>query len=187
MRKAVVAHTSGSRSHGLGYSNLPAIGKSIACLFTAMRLSIAIWLVTLPISAQKLGIRLVEGHGAINVIDDTTDRHFAVQVEEKYGVPGKEIPVTFTAPETGASGTFKADTRSITVKTDHNGYAVARGFRPNKVAGQYQIAVTAAAPGGELHSAIAQTNALATEESSRLAPKKLFGKLRSTIAGLVSW
>jgi hypothetical protein len=157
-----------------------------------MRLLVAIWLAVLPSSAQKLNIRLVEGQGAINVIDDKTDRHFAILLEERYGVPRKEIPVTFTAPSTGASGSFKGDSRSITVKTDKRGYAVARGFRPNKVAGKYNIAVTAAVPGsGALHSTIAQTNALPTEEEEEkenrlLAPRKLLGKLRSTVAGLFS-
>ena len=160
-----------------------------------MRLLAILWLAALCASAQKLNIRLVEGQGAINVIGSKTGRDFAILVEERGGTPRKEIPVTFSAPESGPSGFFKGDKGSVTVKTNERGYAVVSGFRANKVPGKYTIAVKAEVPGGvELRSAIPQTNAVpggdddeGAKESGLAAPKKAIGKVRSTVGGWLGW
>jgi hypothetical protein len=125
-----------------------------------MRTMLALCVAALPAIAQNYKVVLVEGHGAINPIAKETRRNFTVRVEQRYGIPGKRVPVTFTAPSSGPSGTFPDADQVVTLRTDDQGYAVVRGFRPNRIPGQYEIRVVAAAPGGTVTASIPQTNAL---------------------------
>ena len=138
-----------------------------------MRILLTVCFLTLPATAQNMKILLVEGQGAINVVDKNTQRNLTVRVEEKYGSPGKGVPVTFTLPGSGPSGYFKNGQKSITITTDENGYATVRGFRPNDVAGQFSIAVKAATPGGDISAEIPQTNASVSSEEQEPSRKKL--------------
>jgi hypothetical protein len=125
-----------------------------------------------------LKILLVEGQGAINVVDKKAERRLTIRVEEKYGVPGKGIPVTFTLPDSGPSGSFnKKRARSVTVNTDNDGYAVVHGYRPNKIAGQYNIRVSASTPGGPISASIPQTNAGGAYRDREPWPKKMIGSV----------
>ena len=55
------------------------------------------------------------------------------------------IPVTFTAPASGASGTFSASgSNSVTVGTDASGTAYAPCSRANGIAGSYTIVASSA-------------------------------------------
>lgn len=127
--------------------------------------------------ANPLKILLVVGQGGINVVNRPTERHFTIRVEEKSGAPGKHIPVTFTLPGSGPGGYFKKRKRSVTVDTDESGYAMARGFRPNRVCGQYRVQVTAFTPDGPVTAWIPQTNA---REAAQHAG--VFSKLSSTVS-----
>ncbi len=131
-----------------------------------LKLFLAMYLIGFPAAGQKTPPRLkilpVEGQGAINIIRKGAERSLTVRIEEKYGAPGKGIPVTFTLPRSGPSGYFKKRGRSVTVTSDDDGYAVVRGFRPNEVAGQYNIRVSAKVPGGRITASIPQTNAVYT-------------------------
>ncbi len=70
---------------------------------------------------------------------------FAVTVTDPYGGPSIGVPVTFSAPASGASGTFTATgTTTQTVLTDGGGNAVASPFTGNTIAGSYTV--TASAP-----------------------------------------
>jgi hypothetical protein len=129
-------------------------------------------------------ILLVEGQGAINVVNRRVDRQLTIRVEETYGAPGKAIPVTFTLPASGPGGSFKKGAQSVTITTDDDGYAVARGYRPNKIAGQYSIRVSASTPGGTITASIPQTNAAATAgDHGRLSRKLIFTVLAAAAAG----
>jgi hypothetical protein len=130
--------------------------------------------------APTLKILLVEGQGAINFVNRATSRRFTIRVEEKFGAPGKGIPVTFTLPAKGPSGSFKGGGQSLTVTTDDDGYAVVSGFRPNRIAGQYNIRVSADVPGGPVTALIPQTNAVNTENPS--VPKKVISRVRAVAA-----
>jgi hypothetical protein len=130
-----------------------------------------------------LKIVLVEGQGAINLVNQKMERRFTIRVEEKYGAPGKGIPVTFTLPASGAGGQFTQGRRVLNVTTDANGYAVARGYRPNGTAGQYSIEVSAATPQGTVTAFIPQTNAIAAEDGGRSHRKLIFTMLAAAAAG----
>ena len=125
-----------------------------------------------------LRILLVEGQGAINVANQKTERRFMIRVVEKYGVPVKGMPVTFALPDSGPSGYFyRKGARSLTVNTDDDGYAVVRGYRPNKIAGQYNIQVSASTPGGSISASIPQTNAGGASKDPAHWPKKVVGSV----------
>jgi hypothetical protein len=159
-----------------------ATGDRIAIRSEPMRILVAMCFITLPLAAQNLKILLVEGQGAINMMDRSTRRNLTVRVEEKYGAPGKGIPVTFTLPAEGASGYFKNGQKSVTVTTDEQGYAAVKGMRPNNEAGQYDIAVTAEAPGGVLRAMIPQTNASVEAEDPEPSPRNRIFTIAAAIA-----
>jgi len=68
----------------------------------------------------------------------------ATVVDEKDN-PVSGVTVTFTAPSSGASGTFANGTTTTTASTSYSGLATASAFTANNTAGSY--AVTATAPG----------------------------------------
>lgn len=61
---------------------------------------------------------------------------------EGHGVSG--VPVTFTAPDSGASGTFPDDVTTATATTDADGVATAPTFAANGTAGSYMVTASAA-------------------------------------------
>ena len=99
-----------------------------------------------PVAAQepthKLNLVIVEGDGAINNLRQRTVREPIVQVEDENHKPVAGASVVFLLPSRGAGGTFGNGTHSLTVVTDQQGRAIARGFEPNTVKGQYQIQVS---------------------------------------------
>jgi Fe-S cluster assembly iron-binding protein IscA len=70
----------------------------------------------------------------------------SVTVDDASGNPVAGLSVTFTAPATGASGTFSNSTNTTTVATNGSGVASAGSFTANSTAGGF-YAVTAAATG----------------------------------------
>jgi hypothetical protein len=117
------------------------------------------FLMALPLSAQGgLNLVVVEGEGAINNIRQRTAREPVVQVEDENHKPVAGAAVVFTLPSNGAGGTFAEGARTLTVITDNQGRAVARGFQPNAVKGRFQIRVTASHSGRTASMTISQTN-----------------------------
>src|SRR5580704_16363909 len=97
--------------------------------------------------APKLEIVIVEGEGAINNIKDRVNREPIVQVEDENHKPVAGAAVVFFLPNQGPGGTFADGSRSLTVTTDTQGRAVARGIQYNRASGQMQIRVTATSSG----------------------------------------
>src|ERR1051325_11009842 len=107
---------------------------------------------SLPLAAQepaggKLNLVIVEGEGAINNIRQRTAREPIVQVEDQNHKPIAGAAVIFDLPGQGASGSFPNGSHTLTVTTDNQGRAAARGLRPNSVKGKYQMHVTASFAG----------------------------------------
>jgi hypothetical protein len=68
----------------------------------------------------------------------------AVTIKDSGSNPVPNVNVTFTAPSTGASGTFTGNVTTITIKTDVNGVA-SEAFTSNATAGgPYNVAVSSA-------------------------------------------
>ncbi len=59
------------------------------------------------------------------------------------GSPMGNVTVTFTAPSTGASGTFVNKTATDTETTDAGGIATATNFTANTIAGSYSVTASA--------------------------------------------
>jgi hypothetical protein len=105
-----------------------------------------------------LKITIVEGDGAINNITEGRARDPIVRVTDDDNKPLAGAAVTFLLPDLGAGGTFPTGATS-TVTTGDDGLALARGLRPNNVAGQFQIRVTASYRSLVARTSITQTNA----------------------------
>ena len=141
----------------------------------------------LPLQAQnapaagKINIVIVEGEGAINNVRQRVAREPIVQVEDENRKPIAGAAVTFLLPNQGAGATFADGARSLTITTDSNGQAVARGLRPNNVNGQYEIRVNASHQGRTANTTIKQTNAIAAAAAAGGISAKLIAIL--AIAG----
>jgi hypothetical protein len=120
-------------------------------------------------TALKLNLVVVEGEGAINNIRQRTAREPIVQVEDQNHKPVAGAAVVFALPSQGASGTFAGGEHSITVISDSQGRAVARGFKPNQIQGQYQIHVNASFAGATATVTIATSNAIAAGAAGAVA------------------
>lgn len=143
-------------------------------------------LISLPLSpvgaAQtspvKLNLVIVEGDGAINNIRQRTAREPVVQVEDENHKPIAGAAVVFLLPNQGAGGAFADGSHSLTVISDNQGRAVARGLRPNTGQGQFQIHVNASFNGQTANATITQTNAVsATAGSGAAAAAGISGKV----------
>lgn len=121
-------------------------------------------ILTLPLaSAQEtipagLKIEVVEGEGAINNIAEGRARDPVVRVTDDDNRPVAGAAVTFLLPELGAGGTFPTGSL-VTLTTGDDGVAAARGLKPNNVAGEFQIRVTASYRGVTARALITQNNA----------------------------
>jgi len=119
-------------------------------------------LLTAPVRAQqapaKLEIVIVQGEGQINKIKEQGNPEPVVQVIDENQKPIAGASVVFFLPNSGPGGTFFDGTKSLTVTTDAQGRATARGIRFNDVSGQMQIRVTASAGGQTATATITQTD-----------------------------
>jgi hypothetical protein len=142
-------------------------------------------LIALPLSPvaagqtapAKLNLVIVEGDGAINNIRQRTAREPIVQVEDENHKPIAGAVVVFLLPNQGAGATFADGSHSLTVITDNQGQAVARGLRPNTGQGQFQIHVNASFNGLTTSAIITQTNAAGAAGAGAAAAGGISGKL----------
>ena len=140
---------------------MPTVSRcSLSGLLTAVLAFQAVALPSPSADDAPLNIVIIEGDGAINNIKQRTAREPIVQVEDENHKPVAGAAVLFELPQNGAGASFAQGARTATFVTDQNGRAVARGFRPNKVQGKYQIKVTASSQGRTGHANISQTNAV---------------------------
>jgi len=109
-------------------------------------------------AASGLKIVVVEGEGAINNISEGRARDPVVRVTNDDNRPVVGAAVTFLLPELGAGAAFPTGS-SVTLTTGEDGLAAARGMKPNNVAGQFPIRVTASYRGLTARAVITQTNA----------------------------
>ncbi len=107
----------------------------------------------------RIAIRVVAGNGAINNIDRGSAFDPVVVVHDADGRPVAGAIVTFTLPAVGPGGVFADGGRMLMVQTDEEGRAAARGLRPNRTIGQFEIRVNASSQGRTATAAITQTNA----------------------------
>jgi len=132
-------------------------------------------------AAPMLNIVIVECEGAINNIRQRTAREPIVQVEDENHKPVAGAAVIFAISNDGAGGSFAGGTHTLSVVTDAQGRAVARGFHPNNVQGNYEIHVTASHNGQTANANITETNAVAAGAATTAAAAGISGKLIAVI------
>jgi hypothetical protein len=92
-------------------------------------------------------ISIVSGNNQLATANNAFANPLVVQVTDAYGnlVPGASV--TFTAPSSGASGTFSSSTGTISVLTGSNGQASSGTFTANTVAGgPYNVSAATSGP-----------------------------------------
>jgi len=119
-----------------------------------------------------LKIVVVEGEGAINNIRERRAKEPVVRVLDDDSRPVAGAAVTFQLTELGPSATFPGGA-SLTATTDQKGEVVGRGLRPNNIAGQFQIRVTASYRGQSARATITQTNVAPVAARRSSSSKKI--------------
>jgi hypothetical protein len=125
-----------------------------------LSLLLALWIPATAQVAPMLNLVVLEGEGATNNIRQRTAREPIVQVQDENHKPVAGAIVVFTLPSNGAGGVFANGAKTLSMVSDNQGQAVARGFRPNGLKGQYQIRVSATHQGQTASTSINQTNAV---------------------------
>ena len=140
-----------------------------------LSLLLALWIPAPAQVAPMLSLVVLEGEGATNNIRQRTAREPVVQVQDENHKPVAGAIVVFTLPSNGAGGVFANGARTLSMVSDNQGQAVARGFRPNGLKGQFQIRVNASYQGQTASKNINQTNAVLA--ASGAAATGMSGKL----------
>jgi hypothetical protein len=139
----------------------------------------------------KLNLVIVEGDGAINNIRQRTAREPVVEVQDENHRPVAGALILFETPLRGPSAEFPGGAHSLSVTTDAQGRAVARGLQPNSAKGQYQIHITASYGGATTSAVITQSNAVAGSSTAATAGSgKLIAILvvaGAAVAGGIYW
>ncbi len=127
---------------------------------------------------SQLHVVVLEGEGASNYARQRAARDPVVRVEDEKRRPVPQATVLFVLPDAGPSGTFGRSARSLLVRTDNAGRAVARGLRANETAGKFQIRAQASFRGTTGAGVITQVNVpLPAGVGTRAFPRKLVAVL----------
>jgi hypothetical protein len=96
----------------------------------------------LPAVATPASIATTAGSPQSTVINSAFATQLAATVKDGSNATISAVNVTFTAPASGASGTFAGGGSSATVATDGSGVATAPPFTANGIAGPYNVTAT---------------------------------------------
>lgn len=117
-------------------------------------------------------VQVNQGSGQTATVGQPFPIPFVARLLDPYSNPVGGVAITFTAPTSGASGTFAATgTNTETVVTDSSGYATASAFTSNTVSGSYSV--IASAP-------------TSTAYSSPFAKRSVSSALMQTVLGTFS-
>jgi hypothetical protein len=106
----------------------------------------------------RMNIVVVQGEAAIHNLREPKPVDIVVRVRDGNRNPVSGASVTFTLPSEGAGATFPDKTKTATASSDSDGYAIARGLRPNKIPGSFHIQVEAAHDGQNATASVTQFN-----------------------------
>ncbi len=94
---------------------------------------------TVTFTAPLDHINIVAGHGQSTKILTSFATALQAVAQDQFGNPIVNATITFTAPASGASGTFANGTRSTTALTNSSGIATASTFTANSFVGGYFV------------------------------------------------
>lgn len=80
-----------------------------------------------------------QGASQSAVVGTAFSKPLQLTVRKWYGEPLVGVNVTFTAPGSGASGSFAGSGSTVTLATDANGVVTAPSFSANTLTGSYQV------------------------------------------------
>ena len=89
-------------------------------------------------------LNLISGNNQSAVIHTAFSQKFTVQVLTQGNNPSGSVPVTFTAPASGPSGTFAGGSTVYTGTSGVGGFVTTATFTANGLAGSYTVTATAA-------------------------------------------
>jgi len=92
---------------------------------------------------SRIDIVVVQGEGVTSKVRQHVSSDPVVRIEDEDHRPISGVAVVFALPVSGTSGEFANGSKNLTVVTDNDGSAAARGLRTNEVPGKLQIYVTA--------------------------------------------
>jgi hypothetical protein len=111
-----------------------------ACVWTAVLL-LACFAVA---QDAALHIKIVAGDGGSHEPGSHVGKPLTVEVTDATGKPVAGAKVSFQVPEEGPSGLFTNGLRTDLATTDGNGRATVHGLQLNRVAGSFNVRITAA-------------------------------------------
>lgn len=121
-------------------------------------------------TVENLKVLVLEGQHSIN----NTSRHIGIQpvveVRDENDRPIESATVVFRLPPSGPGGAFGGNSLTLSVGTNAQGQAAARGFVPNDQLGRFDIHVTASSQNRIGEATISETNSLSS--LSMLPPAK---------------
>jgi hypothetical protein len=102
-------------------------------------------------------VGIVQGDGAVNFVSHKPAQVPVVKVEDSSGHALAGAKVSFQAPDSGPSATFKG-ARTYAAITGADGTAKALGFTPNAETGRFMVNVVAEYEGQTAEKQMAQNN-----------------------------
>jgi hypothetical protein len=91
----------------------------------------------------QMNVAVVEGEATMSNIRERKAMNVVVIVRDGNRRPISGASVKFTLPADGPGASFANNAKTLTVTSDADGYALARGVRPNAIPGPYRIEVEA--------------------------------------------
>ena len=114
-------------------------------------------------TGQEFQIEIIQGANLVNSVKRRVASETIVEVHDRNRKPVAGVILTFTLPQTGASGTFTGTGSNIaTVTTGANGQATMPAMQANNVTGSYNISVSGDVNGSHVSTQIHVTNQPAT-------------------------
>jgi len=112
---------------------------------------------TVPLPS-RIDLVVAEGEGVVNNLHHRVAHDPVVKVVDDDQRPVANAAVVFSLPVSGASGEFGNGSKNLTIVTDTDGVAAARGLKTNEASGKLQILVTASYRGLRARALINQFN-----------------------------
>jgi hypothetical protein len=136
------------------------------------------------VPSPRMNVVAVEGEAAIHDMRHRKTSDVVVLVRDGNRKPIARASVVFTLPAEGASATLPNNTKTIAATSNAEGYAVARGIRPNNIPGPFKIHVEAQHQGETATVEITQFN-MSVERSKGGSGKwiALVGAIGAAAAG----
>ncbi|MDX2151230.1 MAG: hypothetical protein SFV54_10895 [Bryobacteraceae bacterium] len=116
---------------------------------------------------KELSVLVLEGNNAVNVIPMKRGVPPVVEVRDRDERPIEGAQVTFELPAAGPSAIFPGNKRTLTVKTNVQGQALAAGMEPNSIPGAFSIRVTASFGSLTAETTVNQQNAVDLADAIR--------------------